>query len=167
MRIVILPLLFISILLRGAIFGFFYAWVCSTMWGLDTLDPNTAIAAMNAMNISVRNGVFLPAFMGTPLVLGLTGILAVLGGYRRTGVLVLAGAGLYIAGAFIPTATINVPMNIALEVYDKPLPLDRAQAIWDDYSPTWQFWNTGRTIVSGGTLLLVALGLRAMPRDGS
>lgn len=59
------PLIFLSLLLFGAIFGFFYAWICSTMWGLDTLDANSAIAAMN---ISVRNGVFMPAFLGTPAV---------------------------------------------------------------------------------------------------
>ena len=38
----------------GAISGFFYAWVCSTMWGLDDADPRVAIAAMQAMNASVR-----------------------------------------------------------------------------------------------------------------
>ena len=39
----------LSLLLCGAIFGFFYAWVCSTMWGLDSADPAVAIAAMQAM----------------------------------------------------------------------------------------------------------------------
>ena len=39
-----------SLLFCGAIFGFFYAWVCSTMWGLDSADPRVAIAAMQAMN---------------------------------------------------------------------------------------------------------------------
>ena len=36
-----------SVLFAGAIFGFFYAWVCSTMWGLDAADPRVAIAALN------------------------------------------------------------------------------------------------------------------------
>ena len=47
--------------LSAAIFGFFYAWVCSTMWGLDQTDPVVAITAMQAMNASVRNAVFAPA----------------------------------------------------------------------------------------------------------
>jgi hypothetical protein len=54
-----------SIVFCGAIFGFFYAWVCSTMWGLDQADPRVAIAAMKAMNASVRNAVFFPAFFLT------------------------------------------------------------------------------------------------------
>lgn len=62
----------LSLLMCAAIFGFFYAWVCSTMWGLDTADPRIAIAAMQAMNGSVRNAVFAPAFFGTPLVLAIT-----------------------------------------------------------------------------------------------
>ena len=66
----------ISILLSGAIFGFFYAWVCSTMWGLDAADPRVAIAAMQAMNASVRNAVFFPAFFLTPVALGATALLA-------------------------------------------------------------------------------------------
>ena len=55
-----------SLLFLGAIFGFFYAWVCSTMWGLDAADPRVAISAMQAMNASVRNAVFFPAFFLTP-----------------------------------------------------------------------------------------------------
>lgn len=158
------PLVFLSLLLSGAIFGFFYAWVCSTMWGLDTLDPNTAIAAMNAMNISVGNGVFMPAFFGTPVALILTSIIALLSGQRKVAFWIGAGAFVYIVGAFIPTASINVPMNIALEAYSDPLPLEQAQSIWDAYLPRWQFWNIARTFASGITLLMVGLGLYALPR---
>ena len=63
----------VGVLFAGAIFGFFYAWVCSTMWGLDEADPRVAIAAMQAMNASVRNAVFFPAFFLTPVVLGVNG----------------------------------------------------------------------------------------------
>jgi hypothetical protein len=62
----------VSLLFTAAIFGFFYAWVCSTMWGLDAADPAVATQAMQAMNASVRNAVFFPAFFLTPVVLALT-----------------------------------------------------------------------------------------------
>ncbi len=158
------PLTFLSLLLSGAIFGFFYAWICSTMWGLDTLDANSAIAAMNAMNISVRNGVFMPAFLGTPVVLLITALVAFLLKQRKVAVLLGFAGVIYIAGAFIPTANINVPMNIALEVYSEPLPIEEADAIWAEYSPRWQFWNTFRTIAAGVSLLLVGLALTTLPR---
>ncbi|WGW03767.1 hypothetical protein [Tropicibacter oceani] len=35
----LLPMSMLSLLSIGAIFGFFYAWACSTMWGLDAIDP--------------------------------------------------------------------------------------------------------------------------------
>ncbi len=57
MASVLTALAITSITLSGAIFGFFYAWVCSTMWGLDQADPRVAIASMQAMNASVRNAV--------------------------------------------------------------------------------------------------------------
>ncbi len=82
----------VAVLLTGAIFGFFYAWVCSTMWGLDDADPRVAIAAMQAMNASVRNAVFFPAFFLTPVALaggcrrgraGLGGLLRPVAGVER------------------------------------------------------------------------------------
>ncbi|MDP5305807.1 hypothetical protein [Paracoccus spongiarum] len=63
----------LSLLLAAALFGFFYAWVCSTMWGLDRASPDVAIAAMQAMNTSVRNAVFAPAFFGSGPALLLAG----------------------------------------------------------------------------------------------
>lgn len=51
-----------TLLLSGAVFGSFYAWFCSTMWGLDAADPAVASAAMQAMNASVRNAMLFPAF---------------------------------------------------------------------------------------------------------
>ena len=58
----------VPVVFAGAAFGFFYAWVCSTLWGLDTLAPQAAIDAMNAMNESVRNPVFFTGFFLTPVV---------------------------------------------------------------------------------------------------
>ncbi len=35
------PLAILALLFSGAIFGFFYAWVCSIMWGLDAPIPKS------------------------------------------------------------------------------------------------------------------------------
>lgn len=147
----------LSLLLTGAIFGFFYAWVCSTMWGLDAVDPQVAIAAMQAMNASVRNVIFAPAFFGTPLVLLITAALA-LGQRRRGGALCfLLAALIYAGGGIVLTATNNVPMNEALAQVN-PAAGDAA-AIWRAYSEEWQFWNQTRTAFSGLSLLLTGIGL--------
>lgn len=72
----LVPMSMLSLLSIGAIFGFFYAWVCSTMWGLDSNDPRASITAMQAMNGSVRNPVFFLAFFLTPVILMLTAFIA-------------------------------------------------------------------------------------------
>ena len=151
---------FSSVLCTGAIFGFFYAWVCSTMWGLDTADPRIAIAAMQAMNASVRNAIFAPAFFGTPFVLLATAFVV----KGRPGVLFGAGGIIYLLGGLILTMAVNVPMNEALAGVEVPSDPEAAHAIWEGYSPRWQVFNVARTIVSGLALMLAAAGLWSLGR---
>ena len=154
----------LALLLLGAIFGFFYAWICSTMWGLDAIDPRVAIEAMQAMNASVRNAVFFPAFFLTPVAC----LLAALGIYaagEKTGALWFAGAGIvYALGGMGLTMVVHVPMNEALAVLEVPASREEAGAIWAEYSPPWQIWNTTRAIFCGIALLMAGLGLMRMAR---
>lgn len=157
-------LLLCALAFSAAIFGFFYAWVCSTMWGLDQLPPGMAIEAMNEMNRSVRNAVFAPAFFGTPLVLIVVAARgAALGQHRVAGWLGVA-ALTYLAGAFVPTVMVNVPMNQALMLTDMGQSADVLAQTWAEYSDTWQVWNIARTVASGLALLLVGVALLTAPR---
>ena len=149
----------LSLLLAAALFGFFYAWVCSTMWGLDAADPRIAIAAMQAMNASVRNAVFAPAFFGTPVVLLITAGLLAHNRQRSAARWFSAAALLVISLSFILTMGVNVPMNEALGTVKVPKDLAEAQVIWDAYSPTWQVWNQIRTGATGLAVLCVGIGL--------
>lgn len=158
----------VSILISGAIFGFFYAWICSTMWGLDNADPRVAIAAMQAMNASVRNAVFAPAFFGTPVVLALTSFALWFARYRIPSLLMLGGAALYLIFGLLLTMMVNVPMNEMLAQVDIPNSVAQAQILWDDYSARWQLWNQIRAGASGLALILVVMSLisvrTAIPR---
>ncbi|MBD8556190.1 DUF1772 domain-containing protein [Rhizobium sp. CFBP 8762] len=155
---------YVSLLLSGAIFGFFYAWVCSTMWGLDKAHPAVAIEAMQAMNSSVRNAVFAPAFFGTPAFLLVTSVLSHFFGFKRSTLLFASAAIIYLCGGLILTFAINVPMNEALALVSAPLNVEEAARIWQDYSSQWQFWNTVRTVFSGITLALTGFGIQALTR---
>lgn len=154
----------VGILFAGAIFGFFYAWVGSVMYGFDAADPRVAIAAMQAVNEQIRNAVFFPAFFLTPVALAVPGVLSSRQGFRRAGTLFLAGAVVYLLGGLVLTMAVNVPMNEDLATVAIPESIDEAQLIWDDYSGPWQFWNTVRTVFSGLALLLAALGLGSLAR---
>ena len=158
-----LPLAFVSLLFAGAIFGFFYAWIVSTMWGLDAADPRLAIGAMQAMNASVRNAAFAPVFFATPFVLLATAGAAL--GVDRVTAWVFALAGVvYLVGGLILTATVNVPMNNALGALAVPESIEAARDIWQAYSPRWQSYNQLRTAVSGVSLLLTGYGLWRLGR---
>lgn len=157
MRAATIFMIFASLLLGAAIFGFFYAWVCSTMWGLDAADPRVAIAAMQAMNASVRNIVFFPAFFLTPLAMAITA--ALLARRQRGPAIAFAvGALIYLLGGLILTITINVPMNEALALTAIPDDAGAATDIWRAYSERWQFWNQTRTLASGLAFLAAAFG---------
>ena len=149
----------LSLLFAGAMFGFFFAWVCSTMWGLDAADPNVAIAAMQAMNASVRNLVFAPAFFGTPVLLVFTALVALKVRERRAAICFALAGLLYVLGAMLPTMTANVPLNEALALVETPLDPAEAREAWRNYSDSWQFWNTIRAVLAGFVLVLAGWGL--------
>lgn len=148
-----------SIVFCGAIFGFFYAWVCSTMWGLDQADPRVAIAAMQAMNASVRNAVFFPAFFLTPAVLVFTAAAMRFAGQSLAALWFLAAAAVYMAFGLFLTMAVNVPMNEALARTPVPADIDAAREVWESYSGRWQFWNQVRAIASGIALIFAGIGL--------
>ncbi|WP_346658043.1 anthrone oxygenase family protein [Bradyrhizobium sp. 157] len=152
-----------SIVFCGAIFGFFYAWVCSTMWGLDQADPRVAIAAMKAMNASVRNAVFFPAFFLTPVVLVLTAAAMRFAGQSLAAFWYLAAAAVYMVFGVFLTMAVNVPMNEALAVTPIPADIEAAREVWESYSGRWQFWNQVRAIASGIALIFAAFGLISRP----
>ena len=160
------PLAALALLHSGAMFGFFFAWVCSTMWGLDEADPNVAISAMQAMNASVRNPVFALGYFGAPLVLATVALAAWKGEERPAAILFGSGGLLYVLGVMVPTGMVNVPLNETLAAVEAPLAGPRAEQVWLSYSVPWQFWNTIRAVVAGAALLLVAVGSLRLGRSG-
>ena len=127
------------------------------MWGLDQAAAEVAIPAMQAMNASVRNAIFLPAFFLTPVTLGVTA-LAAWRAERGAGRAFGAAAALYLVGGLGRTLAVNVPMNAALAARALPDNPAEAAAAWAPYSPRWQAWNAVRTLACAAGLLLAGPG---------
>ncbi len=163
MGIFLMPLSLLSLVLTGGIFGFFYAWTCSTMWGLDQTDPRVAITAMQAMNASVRNVVFAPAFFGAPVMLLLTALVCWRARAGRSALWFALAGAVYLIGGLILTLQVHVPLNEGLAQVAPPASTEEATRIWEDYSPAWQFWNQIRTVTSGVALCCAGLAIMALP----
>lgn len=150
---------FVQLGLLAAIFGFFYAYACSVMWGLDLVPGPVAIEAMNGINTAVRNSVFAPAFFG-PLPMGVATVALLWISNHRTPAFWFGAALLvYVLGAFLITAGFAVPMNRAMLAAEIPTNTEIASSVWRDYSENWQFWNWTRTGFSGLAFALAAMGL--------
>lgn len=160
----LLGLVILSLIGCGAIFGFFYAWSVSTLRGLDRIDPAVAIAAMQAMNASVRNMAFGLGYFGTPVVLLITLATAMLMQARGAAMALAIALACYGLGVTLFTAQVNIPMNQALAQVALPLESERAAQIWADYSAPWQQANLLRGIASGLALLATAVSLVLVAR---
>ena len=156
----------LTLLLTGAIAGFFYAYSVSAMPGLDRIEPEHAIRAMQGINEAVRNPVFFVTFFLMPvaslLCCGLTAFL----GRRSVAVCFGLAAAVYLFGAFLPTALVNVPMNEALAGARLPADAGELERLWSTYSARWTAWNTVRTLFGLLSLLLVGLGVFAWGAAG-
>ncbi len=148
--------------LFGLIAGFFYAYSVDVMRGLDRIAPGEAINAMQAINAAVRNPVFFVTFFLTPLVALAAAGLLVVSGEKIAATLMAAAAVLYLAGVFIPTVVVNVPMNEALATVKIATASQDLEQVWQAYSSRWTFWNTFRTIISTGSLILSGTAILAM-----
>ncbi len=70
-------LLAASTVVVGLMAGFFYAYACSVMVGLDRVDDRTFIVTMQWINATVRNVAFAPAFFGSLLLTIAAAVVAV------------------------------------------------------------------------------------------
>jgi uncharacterized membrane protein len=154
----------VALLLTGAIFGFFYAYSVSVMWGLDASNGSSAIAAMQGINRVVRNAAFAPAFFGAPLLLLLTAGSAFRASRRGASIAFALAALVYLVGALLPTYFVNIPMNQALASLAAPADSGEAAMAWRAYSDPWTFWNHIRTAASGVALLAAGSGVLLLGR---
>jgi uncharacterized membrane protein len=144
----------LATLTTGLISGFFYAYACSVTLGLALLPNGQYLEAMQAINATVRNGLFAFGFFGAALSLLLVLVAHVPRPRSRRFVLIALACVLYIGGGFMVTFLVNVPMNEELARVGEASPVALAQ-VRADYEGPWNFWNGVRTVFS--SLAFVAL----------
>lgn len=140
-------------LTTGLISGFFYAYACSVTRGLALLPDDQYVAAMQAINATVRNGLFAFSFFGAALFLILALIVHVPRFRSRRFALIALACLLYIGGGFVLTLGVNVPMNEELARVDANASADALARARASYENPWNFWNGVRTVCSSLALL--------------
>jgi uncharacterized membrane protein len=135
--------LFIMIALgSGLMAGVFFTFSSFVMQALARLPAAHGIAAMQAINVTVINPLFMLGFMGTAVLCGIL----VIG--IRTGLLVsnswaIVGCLFYLLGTFLITIACNVPRNEQLAKIDADA-IDGV-SVWEVYVKEWTAWNHVRT----------------------
>lgn len=135
--------------------GIFFAFSTFVMKALARLEPTQGIAAMQSINITVINPLFMTAFLGTAVACLFLAILSLLKWHQPSSLYLLLGSLLYLVGTLGVTIAFNVPLNDALAIV-KPDSAEGAN-LWVSYLANWTFWNHIRTIAS-----LVAAALLAI-----
>lgn len=116
--------------------GTFFAFSDFVMAGLARMEPEAAILAMQAMNVTVEERFFsVVANLLIPLSIVLVMVWLFLNGPR----LLALGGVIFILGAAGPTVVGNIPPNDALASMSAQDPA--AQAFWGTLVPDWLFYN--------------------------
>ncbi|MFY9351692.1 MAG: anthrone oxygenase family protein [Sphingobium sp.] len=140
-------LLWFSTVACGILAGVYFAFSTFVMSSLDRLGPSAAIAAMNAMSVTITRSLFMPLFMVSTLC-SLALIIIAAAGWVPNGsrLIIVTGSIVYVAGMFGVTALFNVPLNDGLAAFNAHGA--DAASTWAQYLQDWTRWNHVRTVAS-------------------
>jgi uncharacterized membrane protein len=151
------PLLLFAAVGSGLNAGVFFAFSTFVMPALARLQPSQGIAAMQSINITAINLLFMLALFGTALACLLLAGSVLFKWQQSSAVYLLVGSLLYLIGTIGVTIACNVPLNDALAIV-KPDSAEGA-TLWAKYLTDWTFWNHVRTIAAIAAATLFTLSL--------
>jgi len=141
----------------GLVAGVFFAFSTFVMSALARLQPTQGIAAMQSINITAINPLFMTALFGTAAACIILAVSSLLRWHQPGATYLLLGSLLYLVGTVGVTIVFNVPLNDALARVNPDSP-DGA-SLWASYLANWTFWNHVRTVaaLAAGASLTIAL----------
>lgn len=141
----------------GLVAGVFFAFSTFVMNALGRLQPKEGIAAMQSINITAINPLFMVALFGTAAACIFLAVSSVLKWEQPGAAYLFVGSLLYLIGTVLVTIAFNVPLNDALAIV-KPDSSEAAN-LWARYLTNWTIWNHVRTIaaLAAAAALTIAL----------
>ena len=146
MQLLISCLLWFSAIGCGLLAGLYFSFSTFIMTALGRIGQTAGITAMNAINVSIVQSLFMPFFLGTTTA---SAALAAIALFRwgEPGAMAMVAAGvLHVVGMFIVTMIFNGPLNNALAPVDPAS--SEAASVWARYLAVWTMWNHVRTVSS-------------------
>lgn len=142
----------------GLVAGVFFAFSTFVMPALARLHPAQGIAAMQSINITAINPLFMFAIFGTAAICCFLSIASCFKWHSPDTAYLLISSLLYLVGAVGVTIAFNVPLNDALAA-TKPDSSEGA-TLWTKYLSQWTAWNHIRTIAALVSATLFSISLR-------
>lgn len=143
-----LTLVVVAALGSGLMGGALFAFSSFVMVGLKRLPGRQGMEAMQSINVTAVTPVFMSGLFGTAAACLAVAVVALSGVEQVVARWMLAGAGLYLLGVVVMTATYHVPRNDRLAATDPNDPT--ATALWARYLREWTRWNHVRTAAAMG-----------------
>lgn len=144
-----------SIVGSGLITGLLFAFSNFVMRALAQLPPDKGMFAMQRVNETIINPIFLALFFGTPLLCLVIAVTSAPLLDEPGRLWLFSGAVAYLAGPFGITMLFNVPLNNRLARANNT----GVEVIWTKYQKSWQRWNHLRTYIGIVSLACLATGL--------
>src|SRR5689334_16899640 len=136
MEIVTTALLWFSAIACGLIGGLYFAFSTFIIQALGRIPDSAGIAAMQAINRTILQSLFMPIFFATTIAGLALAVLALFWIAEPGSIAMLAGGILYVATMFIVTMVFNVPLNNELD----RVSADAGSALWTRYQKDWTVW---------------------------
>ncbi len=137
---------FVAALGCGLVAGVFFAFSTFVMPALARLQPAQGIAAMQSINITAINPLFMTALFGTAAICLFLSVFSLPKWHQLSSAYLLVGSLLYIIGTVLVTIAFNVPLNDALGRVE-PSSAEGAN-LWGSYLANWTAWNHVRTVTA-------------------
>jgi Predicted integral membrane protein len=150
-------LTFVAAIGCGLIAGTFFVFSVAVMEALRRLPTNSAISAMQSINVVIVNPIFLSIFIGTAVISLILSALSLLNLDAAGSGCLLAGSLFYFVGTFLVTIGRNVPLNNSLAEVDPNAAT--GYEVWNGYARNWTFWNHIRTVAATISLAMLIASL--------
>jgi uncharacterized membrane protein len=141
----------------GLVAGVFFAFSTFVMPALARLQPSQGLIAMQSINITAINPLFMLALFGTAVACLFLGGAALFNWHHPKAIYWLIGGLLYLVGTILVTISFNIPLNDAIAIA-QPDSTEVAK-LWASYLTNWTFWNHVRTATALAAAAVLTIGL--------